>query len=529
MERRREFLQIVVGGGLAAGLGGCAAVGPDFSGPGRVRLPEGWEKRRHHKDPHLARWWKIYHDRDLDRLVQLAYRQNLDLKSAGLRILQARAVLGIQKGMAFPQVQQLSGSATVSDNNKLPSSDSVKAGFDLGWELDLWGKYARGTESAEAQLYAAIASYDDILVTVIAEVARNYIAYRTAQERIAYARRNIAIQEYVTKVTEIQFNSGNVSELDMQQARTQLHSTRSALYDLQLSRIRARNALALLLGLNPDEADRYLTRRRVRDDFQRITRREKGTIQLKEGGELLGISLIPRPRFDPRRPIDAELITRRPDVRVAEYQAHAQSAQIGVATAALYPSFSLIGNIGYSNPSAIPFTTGHSIGVIAGPSFAWNIFQYGRIRNNIRLQDARFEEALVRYNKTVLGAVHEVSYALDNYRYTRKQLLESEAAVKASVRAFNISMRQYNDGLVSYQRLLKSVESLTRYQDQYARLRGDMATQVALLYKALGGGWQISRGGRYLSEETVRKLKERTDWGKMLEKEQVILPKGWEG
>ena len=527
MERRRKFLQIVVGGGLAVGLGGCAAVGPDFTGPGRVRLPEGWEKRRHRRDPHLARWWKIYHDRDLDRLVQLAYRQNLDLKSAGLRILQARAILGIQEGMAFPQVQQLSGSAVVSDDNRAPHSvRSTSLAFDLGWELDLWGKYARGTESAEAQLYAAIASYDDILVTVIAEVARNYIAYRTAQERIAYARRNIAIQEYVTKVTEIQFNSGNVSELDMQQARTQLHSTRAAVYDLQLSRIRARNALAMLLGLNPTEADRYLTRRSYRDDFNRITNKEKGTIQLKEqGSALLGISLIPRPRFDPRHSIDAELITRRPDVRVAEYQAHAQSAQIGVATAALYPSFSLLGSISYGNTSL----SLSKIGVVAGPSFAWNIFQYGRIRNNIRLQDALFEASLVKYNKTVLSAVHEVSYALDNYRYTLNQLEENEAAVKASVRAFNISMRQYNDGLVSYQRLLNSVEKLTRYQDQYARLRGDLATQVALLYKALGGGWQISRGGRYLSEETVRNLKKRTDWGKMLEKEQVILPKGWGG
>ena len=524
MKKRREFLRWSLAGSGAILLGGCAAVGPDFQGPGKVKLPAKWEKNRKQKDPHLARWWKIYQDRNLDRLVNLAWKQNLDLKSAGLRILQARAALGISEGMAFPQLQQLSGSATVSDDNRAAHSvRSTNLGFDLGWEIDFWGKYARGTESAEANLYASLASYNDILVSIIAEVARNYIAYRTAQERIAYARRNIALQEYVVKVTEIQFNSGNVSELDMQQARTQLHSTRGNVYSVELSKIRARNAIALLLGLNPTEVERYLPGH-YRDRLDRHVFKSKGTIQLKEDQkDIFSTSIIPHPRFDPRRPIDAELITRRPDVKVAEYQAHARSAQIGVAKADLYPSFSLFGSISYANTNL----SLSKISVVAGPSFAWNILQYGRIRNNIRLQDALFEESLVKYNKTVLSAVHEVSYALDNYRYTLDQLKESEAAIKASVRAFNISMRQYNDGLVSYQRLLNSIESLTRYQDQYARLKGDLATQVALLYKALGGGWQIARGGRYLSEETVRHLKERSDWGKMLEGEQVRLPKGW--
>ena len=524
MKNRREFLRWSLWGGTGLVLSGCAAVGPDFSGPGRVKLPAEWERNRHRKDPYLARWWKIYGDRNLDRLVEKAWKQNLDLKSAGLRILQARAALGISEGMAFPQVQQLSGSATVSDNNRAAHSvRSTNLGFDLGWELDLWGKYARGVESSEASLFASIASYNDILVSVIAEVARNYIAYRTAQERITYARRNIAIQEYVVKVTRIQFNSGNVSELDMRQAQTQLHSTRGAVYELKLSQIRARNALAMLLGLNPTAVERYLPGR-YKDNFNRYVVSGKDSIQLKETqGDIFGFSVIPNPRFDPRRPIDAELITRRPDVKVSEYQAYARSAQIGIAKADLYPSFSLFGSISYGNTNL----SLSKISVIAGPSFAWNILQYGRIRNNIRLQDALFEESLVKYNKAVLNAVHEVSYALDNYRYTLDQLKESEAAIKSSVRAFNISMRQYNDGLVSYQRLLNSIESLTRYQDQYARLKGELATQVALLYKALGGGWQIAQGGRYLSKETVRHLKERSDWGKMLEGDQVKLPKGW--
>lgn len=520
---RQKVVDILTIGIVSLMLASCQSVGPDFKGVSRAKLPSNWKKSKT-KDKNLAKWWRIYNDATLNRLINLAYKQNLDLKSAGLRILQARATLGISQAMTFPQLQKVSGqSIAKKDSNPSPLSfnHSNSMAFDLGWELDLWGKYRRGQEASEANLYATIASYNDILVSVIAEVARNYIAYRTAQERIIYARRNIALQEYVVKVTKIQFNAGNVSELDMQQALTQLHSTRLAVYELELSKIRARDAIAMLLGLNPLEVKRYLPGN-YKDKLSRYLNKQKGTIQIREGKKnIFGVSLIPNPRFDPRRPIDAELITRRPDVKVAEYLAHSKSAQIGIAKSELYPSFSLLGSISYGNTDI----STSNISIIAGPSFAWNILQYGRIKNKIRLKDAIFEESLVNYNKTVLKAVSEVSYALDNYRYTLNQLKESEMAIKASVRAFNISMRQYKEGLVSYQRLLNSLEKLTRYQDQYARLNGALATQVALLYKALGGGWQMAKGGRYLSKESIANLKKRTDWGKMLEDSKIRLPK----
>ncbi len=522
MMERRKFLGYSI---IALMLGGCTQVGPNFNGVPKSKIPKKWSHKGG-KDPAISRWWHIYQDKTLNRLVDMAYRQNIDLKMAGVRILQSRAVLGIQNGMSLPQLQKLSGGAFVNDaNQNSPTFGSSSLAFDLGWELDIWGKYARGTESAQAKLYASVASYDSMLVSIIAEVAKSYINYRTAQERIIYARRNIAIQEYVTKITKIQFNSGNVSELDMQQALTQLHSTRSAVYELKLSQIRARNSIAMLLGLNPTEVEKYITNKDTADDMSRYITNKKGTIQLKEQSSAVSkVSLIPSPRFDPHKKIDANLITRRPDVKVAEYIAHSKSADIGVAEAELYPSFSLIGNISYADTTISP----SKISIIAGPSFAWNILQYGRIKNSIRLKDAQFEESLLQYNKTVLSAIHEVSYALDNYRYTLKQLKESKKAVMASARAFNISIRQYNDGLVSYQRLLNSVESLTRYQDQYARLNGELATQVALLYKALGGGWQISRGNSYLSKDTVAHLKSRSNWGSMLSKDGVILPRNWQ-
>ena len=294
---------------------------------------------------------------------------------------------------------------------------------------------------------------------------------------------------------------------------------------MKLSQIKAQNALALLLGLTPDEVKKYLPGG-YRDTLNRYITKKRGMIQLKESnGKIFGVSVIPSAHINPRPKIDAQLITRRPDVRVAEYQVHARSAEIGVAEAELYPSFTLLGSIGYINPD--PLYSSSKISVVAGPSFSWNILQYGRIKNSIRLKDAQFEESIVKYNKAVLSAVSDVSYALQSYRYTLDQLKESKEAIKSSVRAFNISIRQYNDGLVGYQRLLNSIESLTRYQDQYARLKGELATQIALLYKALGGGWEIAQGSSYLSKDSIENLKKRGYWSKILAKEGAVIPKGW--
>jgi outer membrane protein TolC len=167
------------------------------------------------------------------------------------------------------------------------------------------------------------------------------------------------------------------------------------------------------------------------------------------------------------------------------------------------------------------------LGVTIGPSFSWNIFQYGRIKNQIRLQDAKFEESLVNYNKQVLSAVSEVSNALEGYRLTSKQHEENKKAVEASIRAFNISVIQYNDGLVNYQRLLTTVEKLTSTQDRFASIKGNVALNAVALYKALGGGWQISRGKAYISETLAQKMKNRTDWGNYLDKNMTRLPKGF--
>ena len=512
-------------------LSGCVKLGPNFTGVNPPSLPKNWSKDHKVNSDAIAQWWKNFDDPTLDRLVRKAYAQNLDIKSAGLRILQARAALGISESLTLPQLQTLSGNAAAtrtSGNN----FELANLNFDLGWEMDVWGKYARGIESSQANLYATMSSYNDIMVSVIAEVARNYINYRTAEERLAYAVRNVTIQERVTQMTEVQFNSGNVSELDMQQARTQLYNTRSAIPSLEISKVKARNAISLLLAMNTNDVTKLLSvgRGKYVDTTKKyIGLKKRGTIQLKqESKDLLNVDMIPRMRLNPYNKIDADLITRRPDIKIAEYQVQSNNALIGAKMAELYPSFSLFGNIGYSTNNATGswINGSDALGVAIGPAFSWNIFQYDRIKNQIRIQDAVFEESLVNYNKKVLSAVSEVSDALNGYILTKKQLAENRKAVDATVRAFNISVVQYNDGLVSYQRLLTTVEKLTSTQDRYASIKGSLALNAILLYKALGGGWQISQGKAYLSQKTAANMKNRVDWGRYLDANMTRLPEG---
>lgn len=505
---------------------GCTKVGPDYVKPEEVTLPESWEANLPHSDHNITTWWKRFNDPTLDILVEKSYEQNLDLRSAGLRILQARAALGVSEGLLYPQQQAVSGSLAAGRAN---GSNYTAGGvnFDVGWEMDVWGKYARGIESAEATLYASVASYDEIMISVIAEVARNYINFRTAQERIEFAKRNILIQQAVVDITKIQFNAGNVSELDMQQAMTQLYTTQSLLPVLELSKIKSRNAIAILLGTIPQEVEMLLYNIETSEDLD-----TSDTIleSLKEGLKIHNYDrarYIPSAILDENITIDADLVRRRPDLQVAELQALSQNARIGAAKAELYPHFSLFGNIGYNNQQSggIRLSVGDAVGISVGPSFSWNIFQYGRIKNQVRLQDALFQESLTNYNKKVLQAVQEVSNALNGYKLTKVQLEFNAQAIKATVRAFDISITQYNDGLVGYQRLLISVQDLTRNEDQYAQIQGNIATQVIALYKALGGGWQMNRGKAYVSEADLKQMQGRSDWGDYLDENATKLPK----
>lgn len=483
---------------------GCTKVGPNYVKQSKYKLPESWDGNTSLKDESTKDWWKLFNDDILDTLVKKTYEQNLDLRSAGLRILQARATLGISNGLQYPQVQTLSGSIV---GGRSGSNNFVSAGvnFDMAWEMDVWGQYARGIEASEASLYASLASYDEILVSIISEVARNYINYRTAEERIAFAKRNIKTQTRVTKMTEIQFNAGNVSELDIQQARTQLYTTKSLLPSLELSMIKSKNAIAILLGVMPMEIEILLakdtkTKNKSYEQYDKIT-------------------IVPTAKLADDFKIDADLVRRRPDLQVAEYLAQANSARIGMAEAELYPHFSLFGSLGFntSNSGSNWISAGDAVGISAGPSFSWNIFAYDRIKNQVRVQDAVFQESLLNYNKKVLIAVGEVSNSLNAYKLTHEQLRLNEKTIEATLRAFELSMTQYEHGLVTYQRLLSTVENLTKSEDQYAQIKGSIALQVIALYKALGGGWELRANKAYINDEDKEQMKNRTDWGEYLD------------
>lgn len=511
------------------GLSACTTLGPDYVHPEQTALPSDWSLEKAAQDTQqseqkLQQWWQQFNDPTLNQLVEMASQQNLDLEAAGLRIVQARSLLGISTGLQYPQVQTVSGNlarAYVNDQGV----NNAALSFDAGWEMDIWGKYARGIESAEAGYYASIASYHDIMVTITAEVARNYINYRTFQERILLSRRNIEIQERVVNITQVQFDSGNVTELDVQQAKNQLFNTKAAQPSLEIAMKQSRTALALLLGVLPEDVEKLLQS----DGFaQRMADYEN---QFKSSGRKPALSgndersIVPRPPLLDKK-VDANLVMRRPDLQVSEMQARAQSAQIGVAETALYPSFSLFGSIGIDStvPDGSSFSFSDSLTMVVGPTFSWNIFQYGRVKNNIRFEDAKFQETLTNYNKKVLQAVNEVTNALEAYDLYLEQKSLRLQSVNSSIRAFNISMTQYENGQISFERLLNSVEKMTRAEDSYATIKGNVANQVVALYKALGGGWEAQTGKPFLSETVAKQMQDRSDWDGLLDEEERVLP-----
>lgn len=511
------------------GLSACTTLGPDYVHPEQTALPSDWSVEKAAQDTQqseqkLQQWWQQFNDPTLNQLVEMASQQNLDLEAAGLRIVQARSLLGISTGLQYPQVQTVSGNlarAYVNDQGV----NNAALSFDAGWEMDIWGKYARGIESAEAGYYASIASYHDIMVTITSEVARNYINYRTFQERILLSRRNIEIQERVVNITQVQFDSGNVTELDVQQAKNQLFNTKAAQPSLEIAMKQSRTALALLLGVLPEDVEKLLQS----DGFaQRMADYEN---QFKSSGRKPALSgndersIVPRPPLLDDK-VDANLVMRRPDLQVSEMQARAQSAQIGVAETALYPSFTLFGSIGIDStvPDGSSFSFSDSLTMVAGPSFSWNIFQYGRVKNNIRFEDARFQETITNYNKKVLQAVNEVTNALEAYDLYLEQKSLRLQSVNSSIRAFNISMTQYENGQISFERLLNSVEKMTRAEDSYATIKGNVANQVVALYKALGGGWETQTGKPFLSETVAKQMQDRSDWDGLLDEEERVLP-----
>ncbi|GJG94226.1 efflux transporter outer membrane subunit [Cupriavidus pauculus] len=484
---------------LAALLGGCARVGPDFQ-PQNEAWSAGWhsdavdQASTRRAAPDLRQWWQVFGDPVLEALMAQADAGNADVRVAGLRVMEARAQLGIALAGRYPQMQQASASAMyVNSRQSGPTAQTARlweysAGVDVGWELDFWGRFARAIESADGAYFAAQANREAVLVLLHAQLATTYFAVRTAEARLRIARENARLQHRSFEITERLFKGGESDELDFQQARTQYLGTLSSVPELENQIGQARNALVILLGRPPGPLP-----------------------ELDGAPERAGqLPLIDRAVL---QDVPASLLLRRPDIRAAEWRIAAQSAQIGVARADLYPSVSLMGSIGWSATS-LPGTQ-NGLLLVGGPSVRWNIFDYGRIVNNVRVQDARLQQLIVDYQAAVRQAAREADDAASGLaKALQRERILGEAAQSAE-RSLSLANTLFREGYSDFQRVLDAQRALFAQQDGYLVNRGNAVNYLIALYKALGGGWDTS--APLLDAATRTQMQQRTDWGDLLD------------
>lgn len=449
-------------------------VGPNYQRPPAPVAPT-WidadDPRVRTEPPRECDWWKVFNDPALSALVETAYRQNLTLREAAFRVLAARAQLCISVGNFFPQQQQAFAdyirkglSETVANHQYTPQRwfSVYDLGFNLSWEIDIWGKLRRGIESANAKMNATIEDYDAVLVTLIGDVARAYTQIRTVQAQLMYTKTNVELQRKTLGIVKLRFEGGAVSKLDFTQAATNLARTEALVPPLEIQLRQANNQLCVLLGLPPHELEK-----------------------------LLGPGGIPTAQPEVAVGIPADLLRRRPDVRAAERRLAAQSAQIGIADANLYPALYINGTIGYATSSFNDLFNDQSIFGTWGPGFQWNILNYGRLINNVRYQDAKFQELAAAYQQKVLSANQEVENGLVTFLQSQRTARFLDEAVHAAQESVNLALQQYQDGKVDFNRVFLLQRELVRQQDRFAGARGEIAQGLIQTYRALGGGWQI--------------------------------------
>ena len=451
---------------LAVALGGCAAVGPDYSEP-QLAVPAGWSAGTGTDAMDavlLARWWHGFGDPVLDRLVADALAANLDLAQARARLREARARRGVAGAALAPSVDaSLSGSRSRSSGQSGSGStrELYSAGFDASWELDVFGGVRRSVEAAQADLEASVESLSDTRVSLAAEVALNYIDLRTAEQRLAIAEESIAYRGENHQIIRWRQQAGLVSELDLAQATTDLESTRAVLPPLRTAVTEAKNRLAVLLGRNPGELESLVHADRP----------------------------IPLAAAEIVAAIPADTLRQRPDVRVAERRLAAQTARLGEAEAARYPSFRLSRSLGLEalelDALADRGANTHSLfGGITAP-----VFNAGRIAANIEIQDALVEQARLAYRAAVLAALEEVENALTAVANTdarRAKLAEAAAAARTTLA---IAEYRYASGLADFLSVLDAQRTQLSLDEQLAGSTGELARAQIRLYKALGGGW----------------------------------------
>lgn len=479
----RSLTLLVTGAYLLAMLSGCTSfyeyrrngykVGPNYFRP-TASAQADWidaaDKRIASEPTDMSHWWSMFNDPVLDSLILESYEQNLSIREAGFRVLQARAERNIQVGNLFPQTQNAVGGYTRNEISKRNQNTSFiptryfnqfSVGFNLSWELDFWGRFRRAVEAAEADLDASVEDYDAVLVTLQGDIAASYVEVRTIQRQLKLVQANVVLQQQTLDLTSARANAGLTSELDLAQAQSNLSQTQALIPQFEAQVRFATNALCVLLGQSPMSLD-----------------------------ERLGVASIPSAPTTIAVGIPADLLSRRPDVRRAERLAAAQSARIGIATSDLYPRIAINGNIGSSSARFQTLLQDKSFFGSVGPAYQWQILNYGRVKNNIRLQDARFQELVAMYQRTVLNAEREAENGLVRFIKAQERATSLETSVASSEKAVNLALTQYKGGLVDFNRVALLELNLVQQQDLLAQAQGNIAMGLIEVYRALGGGWE---------------------------------------
>jgi NodT family efflux transporter outer membrane factor (OMF) lipoprotein len=467
---------------MGLSLAGCTSVreyvhngfkvGPNYcppAGPVAGHWIDAYDSHLRSDTEDLCCWWTVFRDPTLNQLIAHAYRQNISLKEAGFRILEARAQRGIAVGGLFPQSQTATGGI---ERVALPADqvgpgnprfyNQYSAGFNLAWQLDLWGQFRRAVEASDAQLDASVAGYDEVLITLLAEVAENYVEIRTDQRQIEVIKENLKEERIALKVAMEEYKALKVTYVDPGQIEGLVKQVESQVPPLEADLRQANDRLCVLLGLPPDDLVKCL-----------------GTAAIPTVPPTVAIG------------IPAQLLTRRPDIRQAERTAAAQSAQIGVAVSQAYPMVSITGTLGWQAQQWAQLFTPAGFNGTIGPTFQWNILNYGRLLNNDRLQEARFRELVAAYQQTVLQAQSEVENGLTAFLQAQKQARVLEESVTATNQAVQLLMKLWGVRNMDYNRLATVLQNLVERELLLAQTQGAIAQGLIQTYLALGGGWEI--------------------------------------
>jgi NodT family efflux transporter outer membrane factor (OMF) lipoprotein len=486
----------------ALALAGCM-VGPNFTAP-KTDVASHYQNAANLQTGPVddAIWWQNFHDPTLNNLIQTGYENNLSLQVAGARVLQARAQLAAAVGELYPQQQGAFGSYSYErQSNASPTNiggtatflNVAQLGFTANWELDFWGKFRRAIQADDANFLGSIDAYNAALVTLTADIATSYIDIRTLQAQIQVAQANIVVQTESLRIANAQFHAGQTSLLDVEQAQTQLGTTEATLPTLRAQLGVQEDALAVLLGTTPDKVAPLLA--------------NNGAIPQASSGVVVG---IPK-----------DLLRQRPDVKQAELAAASQSALIGVAKAQLFPALSLSGTFGWESSTSGGASLGDlfawsSRAITLGPSVQIPLFNYGQLTNQVRAQDAAFEQSILNYQNTVLQAQQQVQDAITNYVQAQNTVTALTAAVQSAVQATNLAMIRYVDGATDYTTVLTVEQAQLEVQSSLAIAQGNVPQALVALYTGLGGGWQIAEGHDFLPDSIKADMARRTNWGGLL-------------